>query len=232
MIGAITEPPSVFFIIDNSNSMAITNGTDPTGNRFTVLSAFIDTVMAKFPKAEVGLAVFSGGLYYSPKSKPNVFQTVTTPTMGLDDTGAFVPLLTLNRQYGDQTGYEILKEVLAVSNGSLTYPSILTSQQVGNIDCGFDAALQAFSQSTFSPGNQYIIFVYDGETSSQSAPHAFTAARNCPTTFTVFFPQEPRSQALFRRIPPIAKPIIIHFQMTILTPGHTTIPRSILSWHS
>jgi hypothetical protein len=185
----ISTPPSIFFIIDNSTSMSGTNGNDPVGNRFTVTSALIDTVMAKFPQAEVGLAVFIGGLYYNPASKPGIFQTITSASrMGLDSTGAFVPLLTLNQTYGTQTGYQILKEVLAVNNGALTYASIPNLQTGTNINSGFDAAIQAYSATNFAKENQFIIFLSDGEANRPtSSSSAFTAATNCPTTFTVYF---------------------------------------------
>ncbi|MBN1130355.1 MAG: VWA domain-containing protein, partial [Chitinispirillaceae bacterium] len=129
----IPEMPAVFFLIDNSGSMNLMN-IDPMGNRFTVTSALIDTIMAKHPQAEVGVAVFNGGLYYNPASKPGIFQTITSnSSMGLDDTGAFVPLLPLNQTYGTQTGYEVLKEVLAIDTSfdtvRLRFPSIGGSVQ-------------------------------------------------------------------------------------------------------
>ena len=184
----ISYSPSVFFIIDNSSSMGGTDGSDSAGNRFILASKIIDTIMSMYPMAEVGLAVFSGGLYYNPASKPAVLQTVTTPTMGLDDTGAFIPLLTLKATYGTQTGYEILKEVLAVSNGALAYPSILENQQGCNICCGFDAAHQAFQTAIYSKDNQFIVFFSDGEANlPNGSSELFTSATNCPATFTIFF---------------------------------------------
>jgi hypothetical protein len=186
----LSATPSIFFIIDNSSSMT-TSGTDANGNRFLVTSALIDTVMAKFPNAEIGLSVFSSGLYFNPASKPGIFQTVTSPgRMGLDSTGAFIPLLTLNQTYGTQTGYELLKEVLVVSNGALTFPSILTRQSGTNINAGFDAALQSFPTSKFAKKSQFIIFLSDGEANAPTgSSNTFTAATNCPATFTVFFTQ-------------------------------------------
>jgi hypothetical protein len=188
----VKSPPSIFFILDNSTSMSGATGNDIPGNRFTVTSALIDSLVKYFPMAEVGLAVFSMGLYFDPTSKPGIFQTVTSPTrMGLDSTGAFVPLLTLNQTYGTQTGIALLKEVLAVNNGTLTFPTILTSQGGTNINAGFDAAVQAFATAKFLKENQYIIFLSDGEsnrpTGAGANSSAFTAATNCPTTYTVYF---------------------------------------------
>jgi hypothetical protein len=183
-----TTIPSIFFIIDNSSSMSGTNGNDPAGNRFVVTSAFIDTLMAKMPTAQVGVAVFIGGLYYNPASKPGILQPVTTPTMGLDDTGAFIPPITLNAPIGTQLGYEILKEILAVNGGALTYPSIVPAQSGTNINAGFDAALQGFSISQFDKRSQFIIFLSDGEANRPTnSSTTFTAATNCPTTFTIYF---------------------------------------------
>jgi hypothetical protein len=152
----------------------------------------IDSLFKYFPMAEVGLAVFATALYYDPASKPGIFQTITSPTrMGLDSTGGFVPLLTLNQTYGTQTGYDVLKEVLAVQNGNLTYPTPLTGTLYTNINAGFDAALQSFASAKFAKENQYIIFLSDGEANRPSGTgansSAFTAATNCPTTYTVYF---------------------------------------------
>jgi hypothetical protein len=187
----IFHSPSIFFIIDNSYSMGGPGGSDSAGNRFSLASKIIDTMMSMYPMypmAEVGLAVFSGGLYYNPASKPGVFQTVTTPAMGLDDTGAFLPLLTLKATYGTQTGYEILKEVLAVNNGTLTYPSILASQQGCNICCGFDAVLQAFPAAISVKRHQFIIFLSDGLANLPiGGSEDFTGATNCPATFSIYF---------------------------------------------
>jgi hypothetical protein len=186
--------PSIFFIIDNSSSMSGATGQDVNGNRFTVTSAFIDTLMVLYPTAEVGLAVFSGGLYYNPVSKSGILTKVTTPTMGLDDTGAFVPLLTLNQTYGTQTGYQVLKELLATdSTGHMSYPSILPAQSGTNTNSGFDAALQAFSKAKFTPASQFIIFLSDGEANQpQTSSTAYTAAKSCPTSFTIYFTRNTR----------------------------------------
>jgi hypothetical protein len=189
----ISAPPSIFFILDNSTSMSGANGNDVLGNRFTVTSALIDSLMKYFPMAEVGVSVFTGGLHFDPASKPGIFQTVTSPTrMGLDSTGAFVPLLTLSQTYGTQTGYEILKEVLATDAGKLTYPSISTLPTGTNINAGFDAAIQAFSTAKFTKENQYIIFLSDGEANrpQNGTSSAFTAATSCPTTYTVYFTKQ------------------------------------------
>jgi hypothetical protein len=186
----ISDTPSIFFIIDNSTSMSGENGIDMPGNRFTVTLVFIDSLMKYFPGSEVGLAVFSTGLYFNPADKPGIFQTVTSPTrMGLDSTGGFLPLLTLNGTYGSQTGYEILKEVLAIDTGVLTYPTILTSNSGTNINAAFDAALQAFTMAKFAKNNQFIFLFSNGEATlpQDGIPTAFTAAAHCPTTCTVFF---------------------------------------------
>jgi hypothetical protein len=186
----IVDTPSIFFIIDNSTSMSGATGNDAQGNRFTVTSAFIDSLMRYFPTSEVGLAIFTSGLYFDPAYKPGIFQNVTSPTrMGLDSTGAFVPLLTLNQMYGTQKGYEILKEVLETREGQLVFPAITGLISGTNINAGFDAALQAFAAAKFARGNQYIIFFSDGEANRPQSgdPTAFTAATNCPATFTIYF---------------------------------------------
>jgi hypothetical protein len=50
--------PSIMFVIDNSGSMKGTTGNDPTGSRFTVTRALLDTIAKRQPQAEVCIIVF------------------------------------------------------------------------------------------------------------------------------------------------------------------------------
>jgi hypothetical protein len=189
---SVSDTPSVFFIIDNSGSMTGDNGADPLGNRFTMTSSFIDTLKKNFPDVEVGVSVFRDWLMFDTTDKP-YFQTCATQT-----NGAYVPLLTLGKTYlefGNKTGYEILKEILTIkTNGTLLYqPTNTVLRSSGtNINAGFDAAKCAFAQSlNFNRKNkQYIVFLSDGLPTSPPAPadkNSFQLGVNTATTFSIFF---------------------------------------------
>jgi hypothetical protein len=202
----VADTPSVFFVIDNSGSMNGTGGngaTDRLGNRFTVTSAFLDTLRNNFPKVEVGVAVFGSWLYFDPNDSAYFVKPSGRPPS--QDSGAYVPLLRLDRiysQYGNRTGYDILKAVLDTTlrgtGGNqyvdLTYRPTNTVLRgiFTNINAGFDAARNAF-RSSFNANHkskQFIIFLSDGEANRPSSgddPQKFQNGDSIPTTFTVFF---------------------------------------------
>jgi hypothetical protein len=200
----VADTPSVFFVIDNSGSMNGTGSpaTDRLGNRFTVTSAFIDTLRNNFPKVEVGVAVFGSWLYFDPNDSAYFVKPTGRPPS--QDSGAYVPLLQLDRvysQYGSRTGYDILKAVLDTTlrgTGGNQYVD-LTYQPTNtvlrgiftNITAGFDAARHAF-RSSFNANRknkQFIIFLSDGVANRpQSADSLrFVRGDTTATTFTVYF---------------------------------------------
>lgn len=62
------EPPSIFFLIDNSGSMSVAgSGNDINGQRFTVTKQIIDTIYKVFPEAEIGMAVFKNVLSFDDR---------------------------------------------------------------------------------------------------------------------------------------------------------------------
>ena len=65
-VSTASPPPSIMLVIDHSSSMAGTTGdrNDQRGARFTVTKEFIDSIYVKQPKAEVGLSVFCGHLFF------------------------------------------------------------------------------------------------------------------------------------------------------------------------
>jgi hypothetical protein len=201
---SISDTPSVFFIIDNSGSMNGTGSTptDRIGNRFTVTSAFIDTLRNSFPKVEVGIAVFDSWLYFDPNDIASHPYFTRSP---LQANGAYVPLLQLDRvysQYSNRTGYDILRSILDTTiRGSgadqyvdLNYQPTNTSLSEfwTNINAGFDAARSAFQASLNAnrKSKQFIIFLSDGEANRPSSgddPQRFQQGDTIPTTFTVYF---------------------------------------------
>jgi hypothetical protein len=194
------DTPSIFFIIDNSGSMkSVVSPNDVDGNRFTVTSAFIDTIQQKFTKAEVGVAVFGTWLFFNLPDR-NYF--VNCPNV---DSGAYVPLLELDKQYpnyNNMTGYQVLKEILdtAVYTGQygdyvdLQYQptdSILMGTST-HINASFEAAKHAFMQSALNAVKRqkhFIIFLSDGEATypQDGTQNDFVQGTGVPTTFTVFF---------------------------------------------
>ena len=198
------DTPSVFIIIDNSGSMSTSNpATDRNGNRFTVTSAFIDTLRNNFPKVEVGVAVFGTWLYFDPNDSTYFVRPPGRPPAL--DYGAYVPLLQLDSvyaAYGNRTGYDILKGILDTTlRGTgpgqyvdLSYQPTNTvlRETYTNINAGFDAARDAFRASfnVNRKNKQFIIFLSDGEANRPSSGdnfRRFMQGDTIPTTFTVYF---------------------------------------------
>lgn len=181
------DPPSIFFIIDNSPSMF---ETDPQGSRFTVTRDLIDKIYERFPTAEVGLAVFTEYLEFDCTNLPYA-QALTG-----ESPHGFLPLMQLDKVIsGGQTGYQLLKNILVtvddpMQGTTLVYRPQAFFNSVGtNINCGFDAAKQAYLAAQYSKDRQCIIFLSDGEANRPFGgdPNAYTAATNVPATFSVFF---------------------------------------------
>jgi hypothetical protein len=195
----LVDTPSIMFVIDNSGSMGstVTSPSDRTGNRYTVTSAYIDTIQKTFPSAEIGISVFGTYLYFDPNDSAYFATCPAQPN------GAYVPLLTLNRAYsafGNRTGYQILKGILDTayysSNGgyvSLSYqPTNTTLAQAStNITAGFDAAKHAMLSAVHPKSSQYLIFLSDGDaqypSNNRNERYRFVRGDSTPTTYTIFF---------------------------------------------
>ena len=197
-----TARASFFFIIDNSGSMSGDGGSDPTGARFNVTQALLDTIYKKQPNAQVGLAVFQEYLYLDTSTSSRFWFSRYFKTMSrVYDTlprQAYMPLLTLNQVYDGRRGIDILDSALATtgsgSNQALKYSPNFSTQGRTNINIGFLAAREAFANALTGKNNQYIVFLSDGEANrgaQDPGPDGIyyfrDSTRNVPTTFTVFF---------------------------------------------
>jgi hypothetical protein len=202
-----SSPPAIMFLIDNSGSMSGTAGSDPTGARFNVTQALLDTIYKNRPNAQVGLAVFQQYLYFDTATSGTFWYSTYFKTMSkVYDTlpsQAYMPLLTLNRLYNGKRGIDILDSALATtgsgSNVALKYTPNFNMQVTGgqgttNINIAFLAAREAFANTTTKKSSQFIVFLSDGEANrgaQDPGPDGINyfrdSTRNVPTTFTVFF---------------------------------------------
>lgn len=193
----IVDTPSIFFILDHSGSMYARNyEMDVDGNRFIVTSALIDTIHAKYPTAEVGLAVFNTSLYFNQNDDER-FVALN------DSSGAYLKLLRLNETYppDNLTGYQILKKYLTTrqrwADNSVNYfvdlDYLPNPRPAGgtNITLGFRAAKDAMSKASFPKKDQFVVFISDGEATEPSNDpvfmNEFISGNDVPTTYTVFF---------------------------------------------
>ncbi|MDB5049166.1 MAG: hypothetical protein JWO30_2237 [Fibrobacteres bacterium] len=207
--GTDSPPPSIVFIIDNSGSMSSgTSGSnnswnDPTEARFNVVKTLLDTIAAASPKAEVGLVIFSRRLQFDHRDNP-FFKTAFPGDTSQHDS--YVPLTALDQDFGGGIkGVDTLKALLGFTgHGNLNYATKLPASRPNtgvtpdnirdgtDITLGFDAAKEAMKTAKAPKGDQYFIFLSDGEPSGVDTPRQgtendFQKGTNVPTTFTVFF---------------------------------------------
>jgi hypothetical protein len=201
-----TDPPSIMFVIDHSTSMSGTSGTDPSGSRFNVSKALIDTIFKRVPKAEIGLAVFRNALFFDTINEPNaVALPADYPHPYGISSQAYIPLLQLDSTYKNgEKGADILKRLLTthdtivrrVTVTDLNYKPTFETESGTNINTGFDAAKFAMLKARNPKKNQFIIFLSDGEPNPDTVdsmyhggkdPDEFQQGTNVPTTFTVYF---------------------------------------------
>lgn len=193
------DTPSIIFLIDNSGSMRNTN--DPTGTRFTVTRALLDSIYENQPQAEVGLVVFREHLFFDTTTTEyytQYFRAFDTVIDGEPDQ-AYLPLMTLNQTYGGKLGISIIKDILQTdSTGKdLAYQPLYRYARPNNgggetnINGAFLAIQQAFLSAKNPPAQQFVIFFSDGEPAGTSqaglAADWFSSGENMPTTFTVYF---------------------------------------------
>ena len=193
---------SILFVIDNTGSMLGPKGNDPTGARFKVVSALLDTIYAKQPDAQVGLIVFREHLYFDTTTTQYYYTQyfkALHPVLDNSPTQAYLPFMGLSTTYNGKTGIAILKDILTTNatGDSLVYRPLYTRNNNGgetNINGAFIAAKQVFQAASNPPQNQFMIFLSDGEpagtTQANLDPNWFSTAAGVaglPTTFTVFF---------------------------------------------
>jgi hypothetical protein len=191
---------SIIFVIDNTGSMKGSGGNDPTGARFTVTKALLDTIYAKEPQAEVGLVVFREHLFFDTTTTEyytKYFKTLH-PTLDNQPDQAYLPFMGLSQTYDGKQGIDIIKDILTTdaTGGDLVYQPNWTEPTGGetNINGAFIGVKQAFQSAKNPKENQYVIFMSDGDPEGTNQanldPHWFDTPAGCanmPTTFTVFF---------------------------------------------
>lgn len=197
-----SPPPSIMFVIDHSPSMGGQSGAnDQNGSRFSVTKDFIDSIYAKQPKAEVGLVVFSGHLFFNTASTnyyTKYFKGLPQITDAVSPNQAYVVMLTLDSTYGDKKGIDILKDILATKATTVsgqTFTDLVYKPNVArsstDINLAFYAAKDAMVSAKNPPERQFVIFLSDGEANSNVVPgvtqNDFVSGKNMPTTFTVYF---------------------------------------------
>ncbi|MBN1983488.1 MAG: hypothetical protein JW795_18265, partial [Chitinivibrionales bacterium] len=198
--------PSIFFCIDHSGSMCVSNiagepPLDSNGYRFSVVRTLIDSICRYRPHSKIGLAVFRQYLYFNRSPSHPLF--ASTP----EDTGAYIPLLTLDSTYmgSSMKGSAILQEYLKTEEIvdtliSKTKPFVglaykpdndspIPNLPSTNINTAFNAAKHAMAGSKNPKEHQFVIFISDGEATYPTGPtrRDFEKGVNVPTTFTVFF---------------------------------------------
>jgi hypothetical protein len=215
--GTNSPPPSIMFIIDNSGSMSSDKepgGNDPDEARFRVVKQLLDTIANASPNAEVGLSIFSRRLQFDHRDNP-FFQVAFPNDTSQHDS--YVPLTQLSKKFPNgKSGLDTLQALLGFTgHGNLTYATKLPNSRPNattaadnvrdgtDITMGFEAAIQAMKTAKAAKGDQYFIFLSDGEPSSLDTPrkgleNEFQKGTNTPTTFTIFFkatanPQAPQS---------------------------------------
>ncbi|HEX2959669.1 MAG TPA: Calx-beta domain-containing protein [Chitinispirillaceae bacterium] len=214
VVQEVQETPSIMFVIDHSGSMSGLNGdptlTDPTGSRFKVTNALIDTINNMYPKAEIGLIVFQEALYFDAENLEYVKTLPETyPYPAGHTKQGYIPLMRLDSTLANgQSAYKYLKTVLNTKDSTIRQPRTVSTDLVyhppyktdanTNINTAFDAARLAMLGTTNDKENQFIIFLSDGVPTSLTNikgdnPHAnkdlndFQKGTDLPTTFTVYF---------------------------------------------
>lgn len=217
--GTRSAPPSIVFIIDNSGSMSNgsdpnatdANWTDPTEARFRVVTTLLDDIAKASPAAEVGIVSFSRRLQFDYRDNA-AFGTFFKTAFPGDATqhDSYIPLTAMNKAYPDgRKGVDTLKALLKYTgHGNLVYGSTFPATRPNttvtdmknlrdgtDITLGFEAAKVAMAESKAAKGDQYFVFLSDGDPSSIDTPRAgiaqiFQQGVGVPATFTVFFRKE------------------------------------------
>jgi hypothetical protein len=167
-----------------------------------VTKDLIDTIYARHPDAEIGLAVFREVLYLDHRNN-----SLFKPLPGYGDQ-SYLPLTQLNGRYGGVSGVDAIKSVLQTETVTrtnlnlrrqvecvdLVYQPAFTTIGNTNINNAFAAAQEAMKTAKYPKEQQFIIFLSDGEPyppndPSQHGgknPYYFTNGELTPTTFTVY----------------------------------------------
>jgi hypothetical protein len=197
---------SVFFIIDHSGSMSI---MDSNSTRYTVVEQIIDSLYARSPASEVGMAVFSNKLLHN-YAQDSFFEQLYSSWHD-----SYIPLTRLDTQVGGVDAVDKLKWAIDLSptdrdiggnqqllnadySSTGRHDSRLPSQpETGyngttDISFAFEAAKDAFQSASNPPDRQYIIFLSDGvaqnvDVERMDSISNWVGGQGVPTTFTAFF---------------------------------------------
>ena len=204
-------PASILFIIDHSYSMlgagVVHPGRDTYGARFAVIRDLIDTIYNTHKTSEIGLVVFNEQLYFDHRNNSNFVQL-----QGYGDQ-SYLPLKKLDSLYSGKTGRDICIETLETDTVKKFNMNLLDSVEcvdlvykpgfatIGNtnINVAFEAAKASMKSAIYEKDRQFIIFLSDGEPypidnngmQNGIPAYEFVKADSVPTTFTVFFTNNP-----------------------------------------
>jgi len=194
----IPDTISLFIIIDHSSSMSI---MDPTSNRYKGACELIDSIAARSPASEIGIAVFSNKLlhHYDDDS----FFKKLSNSQGWNDS--YVPLTKLNTQVGGTSAPEKLKWAIEVDpsqkdignnytlvNGNYNNSGRNSYTGTTDISLAFDAAKEAFESATYARKRHYIVLFSDGIAQNVDAAREpdmlkYIDGKDAATTFTAYF---------------------------------------------
>lgn len=211
---------SVMFVFDNSTSMFLylannphPNPNDSDGVRYTVARELLDSIYARSPSSEVGIAAYATHLYFDPQDDP-LFTAIDST--GYNLLGGYIPLLQLDKattvgNNTGKTGYDVLKQYLTLKDYTFVYQNheniyknpayVPTGTQLNpltvepsgtNVWGGFAAVKQAMKSSINEREYQYAVFFSDGEQGhvGDAGPVGFDwddlASVNAPTTFAAY----------------------------------------------
>jgi hypothetical protein len=211
-VNAGSTPPTIMFVIDNSNSMnGMDNVKDPRdsdGDRFKVTSEIIDTIYKKYPKAEIGLAVFVEYLFFDTKDQQVIPLPYTTFPSSQPKVQGYLPVHKLDSTVsGGKRWVDVIKDFLTtkdtiIKNNNFVNPcttSVLTHSPsfsyfgYTNINVAFEAAKIELAKTSNAKENQFVIFLSDGEPNREwplASDTMFVRGTNMPTTFTIYFVPE------------------------------------------
>lgn len=193
---AAAEAPAIMFVIDNSQSMLV---TDPGHTRFKVLDALLDSIYAVAPSAKVGAVIFSDRLAFDYRDN-DFFQPLFPGDS--DQHDSFIPPTSLDTTFGEwmKTGLDTLKDLLAIdAEGALVHQTRLPKERMprnggggADITLGFDAARLALENCGRPKDARYILFFSDGASNVSDEirldrEFAYETGSRTPATFTICF---------------------------------------------
>ncbi|MBD3322677.1 MAG: hypothetical protein GF350_16365 [Chitinivibrionales bacterium] len=194
--GSFQDTASIFFIIDESGSMA---QNDPNGSRYEVTKQFLDEMYSSYPYIRVGAAVFSDRLAWHINDDPVFFSKIGD----YEYSDAYIPLMPLDSTLGnDSTAAQNIKKWLNTYTDRYGVVRLDTktsedkersggSTNGTDISLGFEAAKDAFKNSPTDKRRQFVVFISDGDardvnTERLDSLYNYVAGEGVPTTYTFY----------------------------------------------